>query len=226
MTGEISAFLVDLDDTLTAEHDYVLSGYRAVAACLGNETGADAETVLARLRYEFLKFGRIGAFDRLYKHFGWTAGGNAPAIADLVTVYREHEPNLAFYRGAEAALTALRQIAPVAIVTDGAAAMQSRKAKALGLYDKTDAVILCDETGAAKPDPAGYLKALESVGGDAATALVIGDDPFHDLEAARRLGCRAIRVRTGRLSTLDTPAAWTAFEDVAAFANLPGILTR
>lgn len=214
----ISAFLVDLDDTLASEHDYVLSGYRAVAACLAEETGADGAAILARLRYEFLKFGRIRAFDRLYKHFGWTQGGNAPSIPDLVTVYREHRPSLAFYDGAEAALARLREIAPVAIVTDGAEAMQSRKAQALGLGDKSDAVILCDAVGAAKPDPAGYYAALRALGADAASAVVIGDDPFHDLEAARRLGARAIRVRTGRLASLDTPAPWAGTEEHASFA--------
>ncbi|MBI1234191.1 MAG: HAD-IA family hydrolase [Alphaproteobacteria bacterium] len=214
----ISAFLVDLDDTLAAEHDYVLSGYRAVAACLAEETGAEGAAVLARLRYEFFKFGRVGAFDRLYKHFGWTAGGNAPSIPDLVTVYREHRPSLAFYDGAEAALAQLRARAPVAIVTDGAEAMQARKAQALGLYAKTDAVILCDSLGKAKPDPAGYHAALETLGADAASALVIGDDPFHDLEAARRLGSRAIRVRTGRLASLETPEPWSGTEEYASFA--------
>lgn len=215
----ISAFLVDLDDTLAAEHDYVLSGYRAVSAHLASGTGEDADAILARLRYEFLKFGRIGAFDRLYKHFGWTPGERAPDIKALVTVYREHRPSLAFYDRAEAALAQLRAHAPVAIVTDGAEAMQARKAMALGLYEKTDAVILCDSLGMAKPDPAGYHAALEALGADASAALVIGDDPFHDLEAARRLGARAIRVRTGRLASLGTPAPWAGVEEYPSFAD-------
>lgn len=221
----ISAFLVDLDDTLAAEHDYVLSGYRAVAGHLSRATRADEGAVLARLRYEFLKFGRIGAFDRLYKHFGWTPGDNAPDIKALVTVYREHEPTLSFYPGAETALARLRQIAPVAIVTDGAAAMQSHKAQALGLYEKTHAVVLCDDIGAAKPDPAGYHAALDRIGGEAASAVVIGDDPYHDLEAARRLGAKAIRVRTGRLASLDTPEPWNDTEEWPGFADAVRALT-
>lgn len=197
-----SCFLLDLDDTLYAEPDYVFSGYRAVAAVLADKHGLGADAVAARLRYEFLKFGRTGAFDRLYKALRIVE----PPVRDLVAAYRAHRPEIALYPGAAEAMAALRRVAPVAIVTDGDGAMQRAKVEALGLSSLVDAVVLCWEHAAPKPAPDGFRMAAERMGADPAAAWVIGDDPFHDTAAARALGAKVARVRTGRLATLESPA--------------------
>jgi FMN hydrolase / 5-amino-6-(5-phospho-D-ribitylamino)uracil phosphatase len=55
------------------------------------------------------------------------------------------------------------------------------------------------EVGAAKPDPAIFLRALELAGAQPCEALHLGDDPELDVLAARALGMRTVWVnRSGR----------------------------
>ncbi|MBD3220721.1 HAD-IIA family hydrolase [bacterium] len=51
---------------------------------------------------------------------------------------------------------------------------------------------------AGKPEPAVYRAALDSLGGSAAEALFISDDPFTDLAGARRLGMATVLVLSGK----------------------------
>jgi len=199
--SRVSCFLVDLDDTLYSELNYVDSGYRVVAPAMAKACGADPAELLYRLRHDLRKNGRTGAFDRVVKHYK----GDEAIVAALVELYRNHKPDVAFYPGARDALANLRRIAPVAIVTDGAALMQKRKIEALGLAPLVDAVVLCWECDAPKPATLAYELAAGQIGANLATAVVIGDDPLHDMAAAHAMKARAIRVRTGRLADLDAP---------------------
>jgi HAD superfamily hydrolase (TIGR01509 family) len=212
----VSCFLVDLDDTLYAETDYVDSGYRAIAPLIAEAAGVPVDEALMLLRYEFRKFGRTGAFDRVLK----TLGASSLPVGLLVEAYREHVPDIAFYPQAEEALARLSSVAPVAIVTDGTPAMQRRKVAALGLDTRVDAVVYCWECQAPKPEVGGYLQAAAALGVDPARASVVGDDPFHDMAAAHALGVGAARVRTGRLGDLDHPMTGvTEYASFAAFAD-------
>lgn len=60
----------------------------------------------------------------------------------------------------------------------------------LGLrYD----VLACSgEQGVEKPDPRLFAHALDGLGVPAERALMVGDDPLADLDAAGRLGCRTL----------------------------------
>lgn len=55
------------------------------------------------------------------------------------------------------------------------------------------------DVGAQKPDPAIFLSALEWAGMPPDRTLHLGDDPYRDVEAARRLGLQAVWVnRSGK----------------------------
>ena len=71
----------------------------------------------------------------------------------------------------------------------------------LRLADLFDAVVLCSDVGAAKPDAAIFHRALERLQVPAARAVVVGDDEELDIEGARAAGLRAIDVRS--LAKLD-----------------------
>ena len=53
-----------------------------------------------------------------------------------------------------------------------------------------------DEVGVRKPAPEIFALSLRAVGGDAATALHVGDDAVLDVEGARAAGMRVIQVRS------------------------------
>lgn len=63
---------------------------------------------------------------------------------------------------------------------------------------------------AGKPEPAVYEQALKSLGGMAAEALFISDDPFTDLVGARRLGMATVFVLSGKYPRADVLASLPA----------------
>lgn len=79
-----------------------------------------------------------------------------------------------------------------------------------GLFDLS---LTAADVGAQKPDPALFLGALDWGKMPPEQALHLGDDPYLDVEAARRLGMQAVWVnRRGRSwpDDLDPPAAEVA----------------
>src|SRR6056297_1007052 len=89
-------FLVDMDDTLFEERDFVLSGFRAVADHLP-KWDIDSQDALAFLTDRFTLHGRARIFDHLLRHYTNTAP--EPRIAELVQIYRSHSPQISLYPG-------------------------------------------------------------------------------------------------------------------------------
>src|SRR4051812_6149568 len=95
------AVIFDLDDTLYREHDYVRSGFAAVARRLAAEPAAPPERELyGALEQEWRRNGRGRVFDAVLADTGL-----AVDVGELVAVYREHEPQLTLYPDAERALS-------------------------------------------------------------------------------------------------------------------------
>jgi len=200
-----AAILLDLDDTLYDEASYMRSGFAAVAARIAGMSGYAPGSVLEVLLDIERRDGRGHVFDTALAAFGMAA--DPGLIQDLVTLYRSHRPRIALHPGVRDLLARLRQRGRrTAIVTDGPPIMQRRKTEALDLERAVDAVVYTWDLKAPKPDPAGLLEALAKLGAAAAEAVVVGDNPYHDMAAARAIGARAIRVRRGRFASVPAPA--------------------
>ncbi|MBN1530541.1 MAG: HAD-IA family hydrolase [Thermoleophilaceae bacterium] len=63
-----------------------------------------------------------------------------------------------------------------------------------GLLELVDGVVSSAEVGAAKPDPAPFLRGLELAGVAPEDALHVGDSPENDLEGARAAGVRGVLI--------------------------------
>jgi putative hydrolase of the HAD superfamily len=86
-----------------------------------------------------------------------------------------------------------------------------------GLLALLDGVISSGESGAAKPDPAIFLRALAYADADPADVLHVGDSVDTDVAGARAAGIRPVLVcRQG-----DPPAG---VESIATLAELPSLL--
>ncbi|KQW69280.1 hypothetical protein ASE17_12425 [Phenylobacterium sp. Root77] len=220
----ISTLLIDLDDTLYDERTYVLSGFRAVAADLARRhPRLDEAALAAGMEAELDAHGRGRTFDVVLAQAGLPA---TPAlIAELVGVYRDHRPQIGLWPGVADTLAALAKSYRLAIVTDGLALMQSRKVEALGVADLVDEVLLCWEHEAPKPDPACYLEALRRLDAFPAQAVVIGDNPGHDMAAAAAVGCRSVRVRTGKYAT-QGHGDFPPDAEVASFVEIAPLLAH
>ncbi|MFD2456901.1 HAD family hydrolase [Corynebacterium mendelii] len=80
----------------------------------------------------------------------------------------------------------------VAIVTNGALALQKMKLERTGLFTG-DLMMFCSaEIGCAKPDPGIYRHVLDHLDCRASEALMVGDNLANDVHAARRAGLQAI----------------------------------
>jgi putative hydrolase of the HAD superfamily len=220
----IRALLIDLDDTLYDERTYVLSGFRAVAAAIARAyPHVDGAAMAADLSERLNAEGRGKLFD------GALAAARIDPtpdlIAHLVGVYRDHHPDISLWPGVAETLAELRKGYRLAVVTDGLHLMQRRKAEALELASLVDAVVFCWEHEAPKPDPAGYRVALRKLDTEPADAVVIGDNPLHDMAAARAIRARSIRVRTGRYAKVD-PARFRPDVEAQNFSGVPDALAR
>ncbi len=206
-------FLVDMDDTLYEERDFVMSGFKAVAKQV-ERWGIQPDTAFDYLRKRFDAMGRHHIFDHLLNQYA--ADARAERVHELVQIYRNHIPHIRLYSGVAPVLDAMRAKGRVVVVTDGLAPVQERKFNALGLGAMVDRVVFCQAAGYAKPDP----RSLDGVVAPGARdAVLIGDNPEHDLCMADRLGIDAIRVRTGRFRKVSN-RPWRPVADLEQFASL------
>lgn len=118
-------------------------------------------------------------------------GQLADAAMELFMDYRNRvEP----YADARPVLQTLAARYTLISVTNGNANVEATPLRGLFRHRLTAA-----ESGAAKPDPAMFNRALAIAGCRAEECLHLGDDPWTDVEAARACGLTAIWInRTGR----------------------------
>lgn len=219
LQGPIIALLIDLDDTLFDERAYVESGFRHVATVLSEQDLALADRIFAFMVKQLDKAGRGRIFDDTLDQFGLTAWQNK--VPDLVQAYRHHKPDIAMYPRVRETLDRLKRRWRLGLVTDGTPIMQKRKVEALALENDFEAIVYCWEIEAPKPSPDGFLQAMAQLNADPQGTIIIGDNPTHDMDAARRIGCQSIRVRTGRYR--DQPCDHATVQ-IEAFAGLPAVL--
>ena len=213
------ALLFDLDDTLFLEEDFVASGLGAVADHCACACGAPAGELFDHLWYDFRRLGRTQIFDRFLKAYPMAARD----VAELVGVYRDHEPRLDLPALSRLTLKRARDVGRVGLVTDGAPRTQRHKVAALGLEAQVDLIVYAWDH-APKPDPAGFLHAARSFGLAPQDCVIVGDDPFHDVAAARAAGMACVRVRTGRAREIATRLKSPRYVEISGLEELDDAL--
>lgn len=83
---------------------------------------------------------------------------------------------------------ALRSRFKLGLITNGPVRTQRPKIERFGLVDYMDVLIVSEEVGVAKPDPAIFFLALEQLEVQPAEALFVGDSPEYDLLGAAAAG--------------------------------------
>ena len=202
---KIRAVVFDLDDTLYAERDYVLSGYRAVARQLGlsgPEAGGDrlAQEFEAWLWRRFLGGQSRGAFDALNSQF--RLGLDAHGIFRLVEAYRSHTPDIRPAAGVPEMLGRLHARFRLALLTDGYMPAQQLKLDALNLRRFFDLIVFTEDLGrsAWKPAPTGFEMVQARLQLTHESLAYVGDNPAKDFVAPNRLGWLTVQViRPGQI---------------------------
>jgi len=239
----IRAVLFDLDDTL---FDHRRAAREALAAV------RDGHAALARLEMaelerrhsEILEIlhlrvlakeigldeARLERFRTLLEGAGVT--GDPAAVDGAAAAYRQrYIESWREVPGATALLRALAGRVRLGIVSNNLTREQHEKLRFCGFDALLDAIVISEEAGASKPDPAIFRVALDRIGVSARETVMIGDAWRADIAGARAAGLRAIWFNpagkprpddwadVGEIRSLDPsevlPAIFTAEEQAA-----------
>jgi putative hydrolase of the HAD superfamily len=190
----LRAVVFDLDDTLYPEREYVLSGFREVAAWSEVHLGVAAESAYKELETLFRSGLRGNIFDV------WLASrklAEVSLISTLVHVYREHEPAIRPFPEIPAMLQRLKGEYRLGLLSDGWLGVQQRKLAALKLSHYFDCIVFSDEWGreAWKPNVRCFSMLLERLAISAAEVVYVGDNVSKDFLGARKAGLDTIWIR-------------------------------
>jgi FMN phosphatase YigB (HAD superfamily) len=217
--------VVDLDDTLYPQAEYLAGAATAVGRA-ATGLGLDGEAVATALT-AFLAAGSDTGrtIDRALLTVGTSEAALPGLVPPLVAAFTGHAPaRLTPYPGVEAALTSLREAAPLGCLTDGVPAIQAAKVAAVGMPDLLTTVVVTDTLGGRafrKPHPAGLTTLADRMGVPVDRLLVIGDRPGKDVAVAAAVGARAIRIRQGEYADApDVPRAWAVVDSFPQAAEL------
>lgn len=186
-------FVTDLDDTLYNEIDYVRSGYRAIGRELEKAGVMPCERVV-----KFLDTAENTAqgFDDLSAQIWEAHPGSKYDVKWMVDVYRFHEPDIRLRPGALEMLEQLKmQDVTIGLITDGRAATQRAKIKALGLERFIDEknIIISGETGYDKTfrEP---FDLIASRNPGETKFLYLGDNPAKDFRWPNAMGWETVEI--------------------------------
>jgi 2-haloalkanoic acid dehalogenase type II len=216
------AILLDLDDTLVPDHSDFLAAVDDTAAAVGAPAGMSAAVrTRAQRRWREappetrLRMTDISSWESLWAPFPadlrswadehrlgvWRAALRDSGVDDIGLARRlsESYPGCRLercspYPEVVGVLENLAGFARLGVVTNGMEEHQRLKLAAAGLTDHFDVVVSSSVVGASKPDPRIFRFALERLGGRAADAVMVGDNPARDIAGAQRAGIRGVWV--------------------------------
>lgn len=192
--------LVDNDNTLM---DFDAAERRSLRAALEGVGKPCDDDVLARYHainrdvWAALERGettqselKVERFRRLLAHYGWQEidpAALAMAFQDQLCTCADLLP------GAMELLQAVHGRMKIALVTNGVSVTQRSRLSRCAFAHLLDAVIISEELGVSKPDPAMTQAALDALGcTDASQAVFLGDSHSSDVMAAVNAGVDAI----------------------------------
>ncbi len=188
--GAAMLFVLDLDDTLYLERDYVRSGFLAVDRWLSHHLGLKCFFESACELFETGIRGNI--FDLVLQRYNTF---NVDLVQTLVQVYRSHLPDITLLPDTKEFLQTHRSES-TGLITDGYPESQWLKIHSLDLERYLSRIIVTDDKGKIfrKPHSWAYL----SVQGEMPPkhCIYIGDNPSKDFDAPYKLGWSpSIRIR-------------------------------
>ena len=188
----VRGIVLDIDDTLYLERDYVLSGFKSVEAYVSQTYGIHG---FARVSWKLFEAGRRGdIFDIALAELGVSV---TPTLVDgLVHHYRNHRPTIALLPDSLRLLNTARSAVRLGIISDGPKHAQQQKVVALGLDRHGARIVLTDELGPEfwKPNLRPFQDMEQFLGLAGSRLVYVADNPAKDFVGPHALGWRTIRV--------------------------------
>lgn len=195
MDGPVDGLVFDLDRTLC---EYRRSGREVLAAAfetVGVEPSFGVTDYYARFDDYVPGSDDIREIrERCFADLAAEAGHDQDLGRSIAAAYaaeRDHA-DVRWVRGAEAALDALGERYPLAMVTNGDPWMQGQKLAALGIEDRFETIVHAGFDAPSKPDPEPFHRALDVPGVDPDRAVHVGDSLGHDVAGAHNAGLRSV----------------------------------
>ena len=198
------AVLFDLDDTIcdyaTARESRLRRAFTlSHDGCIQAQGRIDLDRMIA----ESIQMHPHGAdhFEELFARFGLANAREARAAASWYRTNRFH--GLRLFPGVETVFSKVRQgvsrddpkaARPIGIVTNGPTEVQRAKLDLLGIDHLVDFVLVSEEFGVPKPDPAIFREALRLAGVRPQEAIFVGDSIEFDMAGARAAGIPTVWV--------------------------------
>ncbi len=189
------AVIFDLDDTLTAEDEYIQSGYRAVAEYLAAQYLLPKEELYTQM-YTLYHHKAANVFNQLLDAKGISY--TVEDIKKLVQIYRNHIPSISCYDDVLPVLNSLRDKGiKIGMISDGYSDAQRNKIAELGLKSLFDKIILTDELGRDywKPDSRSFLMMREAFGVSFQEMIYVGDNPEKDFYIGMEYPILTVRIK-------------------------------
>jgi len=185
----IRLVLFDLDDTLCDHRGSFRRRVEAALAALPDEVlSLEREAIVA------LALAQPSRTWEGVQRALEVAGCTDPAwLERAAAVYaRDRFLGLSLFPDSVAAVRAIQRRVLTGLVTNGPSAIQRAKLARLGIERLFPFVVVSEEIGMAKPDPAIFHHALRLAGVRPEEALYVGDHPVNDVAGARRAGLTSV----------------------------------
>lgn len=167
--------VLDSDDTLYSELDFLKSGYKYIA----NKLQPNNSVMLFDKMLKLYQSGE-NAFDYI------TGLYQDITTDELLNWYRNHHPTISLYDNVYETLISIRENYKLALITDGRSTTQRNKLVALGLDNIIECVIISEEVGSEKPSEKNFRLVEEYF--QCEEYIYIGDNTKKDFITPNRLG--------------------------------------
>ena len=169
--------VLDLDDTLYSELNYLKSAYHSIASELSDNNSQLYELMLSKY---------INSEDV----FSFLVTEYNVELQYLLDLYRYHIPNIQLYPNVDKVLNYFSENGEIAIVTDGRSKTQRNKLRALGLTHILTTIVISEELKTEKPCRANFEKVVsETIGNE---YIYIGDNLKKDFITPKDMGWTTI----------------------------------
>jgi putative hydrolase of the HAD superfamily len=122
-----------------------------------------------------------------------------PELAELLTFYStEYVKNAVLMEHAREVIRHAKRKYKVGLITNGRSFIQFGKIDQLGIRNEFDLIIVSEEAGVKKPDPAIFELAIQQLNLRPDQCIFIGDHPEKDIEGAAKVGMNTIWIEVNQ----------------------------
>ncbi|HQF88785.1 MAG TPA: HAD-IA family hydrolase [Acidobacteriota bacterium] len=214
----IKGIIFDLDDTLYPFQEYLESGFWEVARYAGGKYGIDPQESFAYMKILYSRYGEREVLSNLVSYFSLEPS----AIIEMISVFREHRPNIALYPAYRKTLQTLGDTYVLGLLTDGDPGVQDKKIKSLRIQKYFKHTIFTHKFEEAKWKPNAFCFTLMArvIGCNPRDLVFVGDNPLTDFLGAKKAGYLTVRVLTGEFRDKAVPMEFEAHRRIKDLTEL------